>query len=326
MDNRKIVSDLNIISDIAGRLSAGKQVSELERDMLLEKLSAMYEWAKYGVFYTDADSDEQPAVAADDHASANAQTDADSDSFISFDNEPAAVPEHEEPDYDSMLSTVIFGEPLREEPEVASDANADDDEPLILHGEDNEEPAVADPDVPQTHAKHNRKAIMALYEDDYSGADSAPDNAPVTAPPADTDMRDDEPAAEEESDAPEQHSAEPEESASPDDDTIVLGDILGSDIKTIADEYAGHVPEDVATKLNSSKIESLRGNIGINDKFLMIRDMFDGNVDEYERTINELERFEDLDSAILYIYENYSWNPNSDGAKLLEDLLTRKLQ
>ena len=32
----------------------------------------------------------------------------------------------------------------------------------------------------------------------------------------------------------------------------------------------------------------------------------------------------DFDDCMIYIAENYAWNPNSDGVKLLMDLLERK--
>jgi hypothetical protein len=57
----------------------------------------------------------------------------------------------------------------------------------------------------------------------------------------------------------------------------------------------------------------------------MIRDLFDGNADKYEDTINTLNEFEDLDECMIYIVENFAWNPDLEGAKLLVSLIERKL-
>jgi hypothetical protein len=74
-----------------------------------------------------------------------------------------------------------------------------------------------------------------------------------------------------------------------------------------------------------NRIEDLRKAIGLNDKFLMIRDLFGGDADRYEDTIDTLNEFEDLDECIIYITENFRWNPDSEGAKLLISLIERKL-
>lgn len=100
-----------------------------------------------------------------------------------------------------------------------------------------------------------------------------------------------------------------------------LGDVLGSGVKVVGD---------VTTLDNKpiapmNKITDLRKAIGVNDKFLLLRDLFAGDVALYERTIDALNRFEDLDECMIFIVENFSWNPDSEGAKMLVELIERKL-
>ena len=57
----------------------------------------------------------------------------------------------------------------------------------------------------------------------------------------------------------------------------------------------------------------------------MIRDLFGGDADRYEATIDTLDEFEDLDECMIYIVENFRWNPDSEAAKLIVSLLERKL-
>lgn len=105
----------------------------------------------------------------------------------------------------------------------------------------------------------------------------------------------------------------------------VLGDILQHG-ETLSDVYARSNPrQDVAGKIMNGKVESIRSSIGINDKFLLIRDLFGGDAELYDRTIRELDSYRELDDAVIFIHDNFRWNPDSDGAKLLMDLLTRKL-
>ena len=44
----------------------------------------------------------------------------------------------------------------------------------------------------------------------------------------------------------------------------------------------------------------------------------------YEAAIDALNGFDNLDDCMIYIAEHYAWNPNSDGAVLLMELLERK--
>lgn len=95
--------------------------------------------------------------------------------------------------------------------------------------------------------------------------------------------------------------------------------------RTIADTYSAAAAHDVASAIAHGSLASLRGGIGVNDRFLMIRDVFDGDGDLYERTIDYFENLTDLDDAMIYIHENFSRNSGSEGVRMLVDLLERKL-
>lgn len=103
----------------------------------------------------------------------------------------------------------------------------------------------------------------------------------------------------------------------------VLGEVINHDVQTLADTIAP--PRDRASELRRSEhVTDLRRAIGINDKFLMIRDLFGGDAAAYEAAIGTLNEFDDFDECMIYIAENYAWNANSDGAKFLMELLERK--
>ena len=86
---------------------------------------------------------------------------------------------------------------------------------------------------------------------------------------------------------------------------------------------AADAPADVASMANAQK--SLVEMIGLNDKFILLRDLFHNNHDYYEAAIDQLDEFESIDEAMLFIHDNFQWNPNSEGAKLMVELLTNKL-
>lgn len=99
-----------------------------------------------------------------------------------------------------------------------------------------------------------------------------------------------------------------------------LGDVIAKNVTTLADKMAEEQPTAAY-----NRITDIRKAIGLNDKFLMIRDLFDGDAKLYEQTITRLNEFDDLDECMIYIVENFRWNPDSEGAKLLVSLIERKL-
>ena len=200
--------------------------------------------------------------------------------------------------------------------------------------------------------RNKQRVIMSLY-DTAAETPARPELAPEPAPkPAETpapvpveipalEPEAEEPAAvpEEPAEIPEtrETSAAPQSAAEEDDEPgfeeitleaaapagVVLGDVINHDVQTLADTLAA--PRDRASELRRSEpVTDLRKAIGINDKFLLIRDLFGGDGEAYERAIGTLNDCADFDDCMIYIAENYAWNPNSDGVKLLMELLERK--
>lgn len=99
-----------------------------------------------------------------------------------------------------------------------------------------------------------------------------------------------------------------------------LGDVIAKDVKVLGDKMA---VEEQPTAFN--RIKEIRKAIGLNDRFLLIRDLFGGDATLYDQTITRLDEFDDLDDCMIYIVENFRWNPDSAGAKLLVSLIERKL-
>ncbi len=163
--------------------------------------------------------------------------------------------------------------------------------------------------VRRPRAGGSRKIIMSLYGE------------PAARPAA---RKADKPAAEPAAKEPE--TAVTERQEIPSDHTAVLGEVINAGTTTVADAIAASQPEDVASRIaHSDRIDDLNRAIGINDKFIMIRDLFDGDSEAYAKAIADLNGFTDFDECLVYIASNYRWNPDSDGTRMIMDLLTRKL-
>ena len=102
----------------------------------------------------------------------------------------------------------------------------------------------------------------------------------------------------------------------------VLGEVLKSDVRTIADIIA---PKSTTVEqIAKGAISDINKAVGVNDRYLLIRDLFGGSAEEYERVVAVLNNFENLEDCMIYIDEHFDWNPNSDGAKMMMELLERK--
>ena len=103
-------------------------------------------------------------------------------------------------------------------------------------------------------------------------------------------------------------------------DAIAPKKTLGETLRQGERDMASHV---AATQ--AAGRPGLKRSIGLNDRFLMIRDMFDGDADAFDRAITQLDAFTDLDEAVIWIHDNFDWSADSRGATLLVGLLERKL-
>jgi len=113
-------------------------------------------------------------------------------------------------------------------------------------------------------------------------------------------------------------------SASGNPEPAILGELLNSGVRTVSDVIAA--PHSVvAGSAGVELITDLRKAICNNDRFLLARDLFGGDMAACEAAIDRLNEFRDLDECMIYIAEHYEWNPDCDGARLLTDLLERKL-
>ena len=74
----------------------------------------------------------------------------------------------------------------------------------------------------------------------------------------------------------------------------------------------------------SAPVASLREAIGVADRFMLVRELFGGDVEAFERTIDNLDQIGSFDDCMIYIAENYEWRAQSEGAKLVVELLQRK--
>jgi hypothetical protein len=87
-------------------------------------------------------------------------------------------------------------------------------------------------------------------------------------------------------------------------------------------EYSTKV--DMSAKLQNKPIGDLAKAIGINDKFLFVKELFSGDSARYSETVSHLNSFSDLNDAIIYLQDNFEWSESNEYAAKFIDLVRRK--
>lgn len=83
--------------------------------------------------------------------------------------------------------------------------------------------------------------------------------------------------------------------------------------------------DDVMEILKTKRVTSLAEAIGVNDKFLFIREIFDGNQGTYDQAILKLESAGNLDDALAIILSYTGDNTENEAIHQLLDVIKRKL-
>ena len=338
MESTKIEQRLQRISSIVKGWSSGN-IPRIERDMVLEELRHLYDAVlDYNAETPEVEECPEPhVVAVVESAEDNFDKDIEnstndivddfddaldidallgiglSESETSEDDifqektiEEQLVVEESKEVVEEVVERVV--EEVKEEPEEESEVKPNEEpkaEPVVEPKEERVLSGLFDLEDIPVKAKSGRRMI-SLYGD---GVPREINPKPQTPEPEPTPAPKPEPIVTE---APK----EPQEVEQP----KRIGDILGSKT-TLADQMI----KDDAPTTPFNRITDIRKAMGLNDRFLMIRDLFAGDAERFEATIDTINEFDDLDECMIYIVENFKWNPDSEGAKLLVSLIERKL-
>lgn len=82
--------------------------------------------------------------------------------------------------------------------------------------------------------------------------------------------------------------------------------------------------QDVSSKMKSKPITDINSAIGLNDKFVYVRELFNGNKDQFVETIQLLNNFDTFENALGYLKENFKWDYKEPIVVKLIELVRRK--
>ena len=139
----------------------------------------------------------------------------------------------------------------------------------------------------------------------------------------------DEPAEEpieEESVAEPQEELEPLEILEP-LETLDLEAPQETPVEAIAEESKAEPsprPIPQQTSLFGSAVEDIRQAISLGDRFLFQRELFAGNGELMQKTLDEINSLNSLSEAMDYVLNNFEWDKESTAVQLFENVLKRR--
>jgi len=93
---------------------------------------------------------------------------------------------------------------------------------------------------------------------------------------------------------------------------------------SINENLAGKQGSDIESKLVGQPIDNISRNIGINDRFLIIRELFEGDSDQFRELINRLDSADSYEEAKGIMETHFAESMDHEGVEILETLVKRR--
>jgi hypothetical protein len=105
--------------------------------------------------------------------------------------------------------------------------------------------------------------------------------------------------------------------------TSILAEKFASD-KSINERSAPGSGHDLSSKLTGEPIDSIKRNIGINDRFLIIRELMDGNNEAFNDLVQQIDTQQNFDAAYSIIQSAFPDLMEHEGVNILIRLSRRR--
>ena len=123
---------------------------------------------------------------------------------------------------------------------------------------------------------------------------------------------------------PEKKTADAQANTPP-PEPATLADKFKGEKKFINERLADNgTRQDLSSKLQSKPIQDIGSSLGLNDRFKLINELFNGDKDSYQQTIKVLDGANNFNEAFNYISTSYDWDMEDDSVQMLLDLVRRK--
>lgn len=108
----------------------------------------------------------------------------------------------------------------------------------------------------------------------------------------------------------------------------ILAETFVINSPTLNEKFSSESKATLAEKLQKGKIQSIKSSIPINQKFIYINSLFDGNIQDFAATVDEIDQSTSFESArnivLSRLVPRYKWDTNSEVFKDFMETIERK--
>jgi len=104
-------------------------------------------------------------------------------------------------------------------------------------------------------------------------------------------------------------------------------DLFSVNKETVSDKFVGKDETSLADKLQQKQLDDLRTAIGINEKFLFINELFNGDMGRYNKALDELNSMQSkngIDTFLMELKIEKQWNVEMEAYIKFKELIDRK--
>lgn len=326
--------DARVLLSLVERWRERGELTPLERDLALDKLSAIYEnilldstdqgdAIEQELF--DLNIDELLKVSGNDSEGDDESDESEGDEpdenepeieveVVLFDDDSQEeVVEHsyssddssesEEPEVE--VEVLFFEDEQPEQPEQDASEEPDEEESVPAEVEDVAE--VEELLTPKVKSKR-RAAILSLYDDEDETVELSVEQQEVAQQEAEkvelVEVEKDNSAKEEPSSASELE---------------IIAERLSKGVESLSDRLKAEEQTTIADTLST-----LSGSLSLNDKYEIANELFDGEQEELVKLLNHIDGVDSFDECVIYISENYNFSSDSRAAQMLLSLFEQK--
>ncbi len=320
---RKQLSDLEELTK-----SWSVEVATIERDLALDKVKKLYDELRFAEAVVERsvvpEDVQEPEVEVEITYYEGDDEEVQSQDEL-HESEDEEVSEEEET---MEVISIDFGDVsiVEDEPEPEeSKPEESKEKPEEKRVSASAESSLFDLDTIPVRSKSRRSAILSLYSDGVPHDEPKPTatkrlklqptTPPQPQPQPSTPLIT--PPSPQSTPEPMEFVIEEIEMDDEDDANVQsVGETFAAPAPTIADMYAA--------EQNSVGSVVSQPHSSINDQYIIAQELFGGDVEACEEMLAELEMMDNFEDSMIYIAENFDWNPDCEAVKLVLKLLDDK--
>jgi hypothetical protein len=104
-------------------------------------------------------------------------------------------------------------------------------------------------------------------------------------------------------------------------------DLFTEEVHSIADKFSAQQDPSLGEQMQQNQITNIKSAIGINEKFLFINELFAGNLQDYNQSIDQLNLAKNLSEAtsVFNLFqEKFNWDDDNEAVEKLKLTMSRK--